>query len=243
MNLKELRTQFVKRNGRYDLVVDNVDWADNGANFYINSGQRYIDRLDTVKRSTGKTFRPLSAGGYYVTFPFCRAIQEAWALSSTAQTKLTKIDFQELREYYSAPVSSIGRGLPSFYFPAGIRLVPEADRLPIEDLDAILIWAHVTIDPSYNYNSIMLFPPSDGSYTIEVDGLFYQPELLADTDTNFWSEVHPEILLMAANRQLEIDYRNSTGVKDWDMAIQTEILGLGKDLVEEHIAEVNQMEG
>ena len=48
---------------------------------------------------------------------------------------------------------------------------------------------------------------------------------------------------MAANRQIEIDYRNTAGVKDWEAAIQSELLGLGKDLVEEHIAEVNQMEG
>ena len=48
---------------------------------------------------------------------------------------------------------------------------------------------------------------------------------------------------MAANRQLEVDYRNTAGVKDWEMAIQSEMLGLGKDLVEEHVAEVSQMEG
>ena len=48
---------------------------------------------------------------------------------------------------------------------------------------------------------------------------------------------------MAANRQMEIDYRNTAGVKDWEAAIQSEILGLGKDLVEEHIADVDQMQG
>jgi len=89
----------------------------------------------------------------------------------------------------------------------------------------------------------MFYPPADGNYTVEIVGLFYSPELSADTDTSFFGTVHPEILLMAANRQLEIDYRNTQGVKDWELAIQTEMLGLGKDLVEEHIAEVSQMEG
>ena len=121
--------------------------------------------------------------------------------------------------------------------------MPESDRLTIDELSSIIDWTHVIIDPSYNYNGVMLFPPADGAYTLEVVGLFYSPELVNDTDTSFWGTVHPEILLMAANRQLEIDYRNTAGVKDWEIAIQSEILGLGKDLVEEHIAEISQMEG
>ena len=243
MNLKELRTQFVKRNGRYDLVVNATDWADNGADFYINAGQRYIDRLDTVKKSEGRNFMPLASGGYYVTFPFCRAVKEAWVLDGNAQKQLQKIDYEKLREYYADRQSQTNAGSPTYYFPAGIRLVPESDRLTIDELDSMIDWTHVIIDPSYNYNAVMLFPPADAAYTVEVVGLFYSPELSADTDNSFWSTVHPEILLMAANRQLEIDYRNTAGVNDWEKAIQSEIFGLGKDLVEEHIAEVNQMEG
>ena len=243
MNLKELRTQFVKRNGRYDLVVDNVDWADNGADFYINAGQRYIDRLDTHHKSEGRNFQPAVSGSYYVTFPYCRAVQEVWMLDGDAQKKLEKIDYDKLRGYYSDRQSQLSTGEPTYYFPAGIRLVPESDRLTVDELDSIVDWTHVIIDPSYNYNAVMFYPPADGNYTIEIAGLFYSPELASDSDSSFFSTVHPEILLMAANRQLEIDYRNSTGVKDWELAIQGEILGLGKDLVEEHIADVDQMEG
>jgi len=243
MNLKELRTQFVKRNGRYDLVVDSTDWVDNGADFYINAGQRYIDRLDTVHKSSGRTFVELAGGSYYATFPFCRAVQEVWVLDGDGQKKLEKVDYDKLRGYYADRQSQIGTGEPTYYFPAGIRLVPESDRLTIDELDSMIDWTHVIIDPSYNYNGVMLFPPADGAYTLEIAGLFYSPELSSDADTSFWGTVHPEILLMAANRQLEIDYRNTAGVKDWEMAIQQEILGLGKDLVEEHIAEVNQMGG
>lgn len=243
MNLKELRTQFVKRNGRYDLVIDNVNWADNGANFYINAGQRYIDRLDSHPKSYGRNFQPVSSGSYYVTFPFCRAVKEVWVMDGEGQKKLEKVDYDQLRSYYADRQSQLTTGEPAYYFPAGIRLVPESDRLTIAELDSIIDWTHVIIDPSYNYNGVLFYPPADGDYTIEINGLFYSPELSSDTDNSFWSVVHPEILLMAANRQLEIDYRNTQGVKDWEMAIQTEILGLGKDLVEEHIADVSQMEG
>lgn len=48
---------------------------------------------------------------------------------------------------------------------------------------------------------------------------------------------------MAASRALEVAYRNSEGVKDWESAIKTELFGLGLDLVEEASAEVSEMEG
>jgi hypothetical protein len=243
MNLKELRTQFVKRNGRYDLVVDNVAWVDNGADFYINAGQRYIDRLDTTHKSEGKNFQYVTSGDYYVTFPFCRAVKEVFALDADGQKRLEKVDYDKLRAYYADRQSQLTTGEPSYYFPAGIRLVPESDRLTIDELDAMIDWTHIIIDPSYNYNGVLFWPPADGNYTVEINGLFYSPDLASDDDHSFWSTVHPEILLMAANRQMEIDYRNTQGVKDWEAAIQTEILGLGKDLVEEHIADVDQMVG
>jgi hypothetical protein len=243
MNLKELRTQFVKRNGRYDLVVDGIDWVDNGANFYINAGQRYIDRLDTQHKSYGRNFQQVLVNGYYVTFPYCRAVKEVWVMDADGQKKLEKVDYDQLRDYYANRQSQTTSGEPAFYFPAGIRLVPESDRLTVDEIDSIIDWTHVIIDPSYNYNGVMMYPPADGSYTIEISGLFYSPELATDTQESFWSTVHPEVLLMAANRQMEIDYRNTAGVKDWEAAIQSEIFGLGKDLVEEHIASVDQMEG
>ena len=52
MNLGEIRAAFVKRSGRFDLVVAGAtpseEGADSGADFYINSGQRFLDRLHNV---------------------------------------------------------------------------------------------------------------------------------------------------------------------------------------------------
>jgi hypothetical protein len=42
MNLGEVRTKFIKISGRDDLV--NADLTDNGANFYINAGQQFLDK-------------------------------------------------------------------------------------------------------------------------------------------------------------------------------------------------------
>ena len=39
MNLDQFRQYFVLQSGRYDLVVDTVTFANNGANFFINALQ------------------------------------------------------------------------------------------------------------------------------------------------------------------------------------------------------------
>lgn len=42
MNLGTVRAQFIKMSGRDDLV--NSNGSDNGANFYINAGQEFLDK-------------------------------------------------------------------------------------------------------------------------------------------------------------------------------------------------------
>jgi hypothetical protein len=243
MNLLQIRTAFIQRSGRYDLVVDTTDWADNGANFYINSGQRFLDRLDTLPKSWGRHFTSVAAGRNYAIFPYCRAIKECWAMTSSERKRLRKIDISDLREYYNEPVGSVNTGEPEYYAPAALRIIPESDRLAIGEFEGIIDYADVMFDKHYEYNGVIFYPPPDETYNIEVWGLFYSPELSNDTDESFWSVVHPEVLLMAAMHQVEIMYRNTEGANDWLAAIQQEVVGLGKDFVEEHIAEVDQMEG
>lgn len=243
MNLLQIREAFVRRSGRYDLVEDATTWADNGADFYINSGQRFLDRLDTVPKSWGRYFKEVESGRNYVTFPYCRAIKECWAMNSEERVKLEKVDMVDLREYYNEPVGVLDTGEPAYYAPAVLRVIPESDRLEIGDFDGMIDYADVMFDRHYDYNGVIFYPPADGTYVIEVWGLFYSPELSSDTDESFWSVVHPEILLMASLHQLEVMYRNTEGARDWLEAINLGVSGLGKDFVEEHIAEVDQMEG
>jgi hypothetical protein len=243
MNLLEIRIEFIRRSGRYDLVVDTTDYVDNGANFYINSGQRFLDRLDTLPKSTGRHFTEVLSGRNYVTFPYCRAIKQVWVMNSSGRTKLDKKDMTDLREFYAAPVGEIGTGTPLYYAPAVLRMILESDRLAIEDSDAMIDFADVMFDQHYEYNGVVFYPPPDGTYVVEVWGLFYSPTLDTDVQESYWSAVHPEVMLMAAMHQLEVMYRNTEGAKDWLLAITNEVSGLGKDFVEEHIAEVSQMEG
>lgn len=94
------------------------------------------------------------------------------------------------------------------------------------------------------YNGILLMPPVDVSnkYSLEIRGLFYTDTLVNATDATFWTEVHPGLLTKAAAYELEVDYRNTEGMNDWMAAIRLEIDGIDKDIVEEEIAGITEME-
>ena len=74
MNLLQLRVKFREISGRFDLVND--DGSDNGADFFINEGRKYLDRLDETQKSWASCFRWLEIGKFSVSFPYCRAIKE-----------------------------------------------------------------------------------------------------------------------------------------------------------------------
>lgn len=242
MSLLEVRTQLVKITGRYDLVVDAVDYANNGADFYINAGQLWLDRLETIRKSYSRKFETVTSGQWYKVFQLCRSIKEVWISNSDGEKwKLTKRDFDVLRAAYAEDPANLDNGDPLYYSPIFIRTVPEtASEVTIDYFGSTEYTESVD---HFEYNGIVFLPPADGTYTLEIHGLFYNPKLSEDEDENYWTEVNPLVLVMAAARSIEVAYRNTEGVKDWEGAINSELFGLGKDLVEEQSAEADQMEG
>lgn len=240
MNLLQIRQQFRSLSGRYDLVND--DGSDNGANFFINEGRKFLDRLDETQKSWASRFLWLQVGLWGVQFEHCRAIKEVWIASTTARWQLEKLKLQELMvEYLNCPASSRDSGTPLYYSPVLTRYIPE--DATVVDIEAFVGYVDIPSGNAHGYNSIVIVPAATELLSVEIRGLFYSKELIADNDENFWSAVHPMLLIMSAMRQVEVMNRNTQGVNDWDMAIQVDMRHLGFDLVEELIAEVDVMEG
>jgi len=239
MNLLQLRTKFRELSGRFDLV--NADFTDNGADFFINEGSKFLDRLDETQKSWATCFRFLNIGYYSASIPYCRAIKEVWVGSTTARWQLEKIDLQDLiTSYLSGDPAERTSGDPLYYSPTITRYIPD-DAKPV-DIEAFLQWVEIPSGNANEYNTILLNVPTDTKLTVEIKGLFYSPELINDTDKNYWSEVHPLLLYMSAMRYIEVTNRNTQGVNDWTKAIMADMGRLGMDLVEEIIAEVDQIE-
>ena len=237
MTLVEVREQFVKLSGRYDLVVDTTDWADAGADFFIQAGQDYLDRLHFAPKAENTIFEELAAGEWYVTFSKCRAIQEVWINNTEGRSKLTKKDMSWLYQQYSALISETDTGTPLYYCPARLRSTDKTDQTSLGT------FFNYVKDDSDALRGILIFCPADEAIVVEIQGLFYSDALSSDTDESYWSENWPAVLIKAALYQVEVFNRNTEGMKDWKFAIEDEFIGIDKDTIEESNAEFNQIEG
>ena len=238
MNLLQIRKMFMELSGRFDLV--NEDYSNSGVDIFINEGRKFLDRMDETQKSWATKFSPILTDALYVTFPYCRAIKEVWAASATTgRWQLEKKDLQDLLEGYLKTLpAEMETGVPLYYSPCITRSIPPG--IVLNNFEEFLGYVEVT---SSDYNAILINVPTSEDLTLIIHGLFYSPELVEDSDVNYWSEVHPLLLYMSTMRQIEIVNRSTQGVNDWTNSITVEMKQLGMDLVEELIAEVDQMEG
>jgi hypothetical protein len=240
MNLLEIRRMFRQLSGRYDLVND--DGSDNGANLFINEGRKYLDRLDETQKSWASRFLWLQIGLWGVSFEDCRAIKEVWAATSSERWQLEKMRLQDIKsEYMTNLPSNREAGETLYYAPCLTRYIPE--NAQVGAIESFVGWVDIPSGNAELYNSIIVYPPCTELLSLEITGLFYSRALSLDADYNFWSVAHPLLLFKAAMREIEIINRNTQGVNDWESAIRADMTGLGFDLVEQLIAEIDQMEG
>jgi hypothetical protein len=245
MTLLELRQKLVQLSGRYDLVVDTTDYVDNGANFFINAGQRWLDRKVDHRQFLSRHFKVVSAGEIGVTFPLSRGIQQVWVQDSVNQVRqlVEKKTANWLMEEYYSPFSEITGGIPLYYYPAYLRTYPSNPLL--NDLQMYLHYADVApmVSDDKVYDGIIFMPPADTTYVIEVWGYFYTEEFTVDTQSTYWSVTVPEVLLFAALRMMEVFKRNSEGVKDWEYAIKEQLQDIDRDAADEDASDAVEMEG
>jgi hypothetical protein len=244
MDYKDLRKKFVEMSGRYDLI--NANYTDNGADFFINAGQKHLDRMLDLGKAKARLTKELTAGTILVTTVGLRAIKEVWVSNSAGMYELAPNKIADLRYSYGKKLSEVTQGAPAIYAPAVLRPYPDttvaATVAGFYDIEDLILYTAGTGAGHWTYNGIVVMPPPDSTYTISVWGLFYSPTLLATlagatwTQTkSFWTEEHPETLLLAALYKLEVFYRNTEGAKDWKAAMTDDLMGMDHDFVEEDI--------
>jgi len=252
MDYEALRERFVELSGRYDLV--DSSWNDSGADFFINAGQRYLDRLVEHQKSLARSYNAITAGDVHVKVADLEAVKEVWVVNADGKHKLIKKTITELRDTYYECWTEIPRNIPKYYALAVFR--PSPDESSDDDLSAHLDTTDIitTVDEDgpghYTYNGVVFMPPADGGYTLTVWGKFMSPKLTAKvTDStwvqtrSYWTEVHPDILIEAALMKLEGFYRNTEGLKDWNNFLSLDLLSLDRTLADQEMSDVFEMEG
>jgi hypothetical protein len=240
MNLLEIRGKFRDLSGRYDLV--GVDGGDLGANFFINEASKWLDRTVELQKSFGTYMEIVPLGTWNLDFPYARAIKEVWLTTADGRWQLTKVRYQDLiAGYFTKLPALITKGTPLYYSPTISRYMPT--DLTAEELAAISAYTGMVTVAGNSYNAVMLSTPLDKEALVEVKGLFYSPELVEDEDENAWSVNHPLLLIQVAIRQTHFISGNKPMLDVLDRGIDGDLTRLGYDIVEEQIAEIDEMEG
>jgi len=230
MSLLDVRKKFVLLTGRYDLVTDLTTYANVdpiGANFFIQAGQRMLDRMSYGGRHHQVRWRTtLNQGEYLIQSSRLRAVKSVLVETTDEAYHLVKLPYGLLRDTYGgdATFASIDEGAPVHFSAVSVR-----------DVDT-------PTTTTESQAGVLILPPADKSYTVEIDGLFTSVPLLLDADESFWTVAFPEILIQAAWYELERYYRNSQGMVDHMESIKQDLQGIDFDEVEESIAGLNTMQ-
>lgn len=249
MDYLDIRKKFCEVSGRYDLM--NADYTDNGADFFLNAAQRYLDRSHKHSKAEARHVQLVSAGQIKVQVAGLRSVKEVWIATSDGETlaPLERESLAAMREYYGKKLSSEAAGTPAYYAPVSFR--------PYPDNVAALTWTGfqdvedlILDDAHYTYNGIILMPPPDADIYVSIVGLFYSPELSATlsggiwTQTkSWWTENHPDVLIAAAIMKLHGLYMNTPGYEDYKKIVALDLMGLDFDDAEGDVADRSQMRG
>lgn len=242
MTLRAVRDKFIEASGRYDLINENG--SDNGANDFINRAQKWLDqRLDEpIPACRRRVQKDVVTGAFSLCFSYCRSIHEVWVSDGETRWQLDRRSIKRLRTDYPTPWNEIDGGAPDVFAETVAKLGPEQravsqgnydDDFSFDREDLNLPGADSGCCPGYAKRKIVFLPPADKTLTVSVWGLFYNPKLTEDEDESYWTEVHPETLVLAALYILEGQYRNSEGMNDWIKQIQMTLTAIDHDSVED----------
>lgn len=105
-------------------------------------------------------------------------------------------------------------------------------------LEADLVDTDVLVlGDTFPERSIMIMPPADQAYTVEVLCTWHSPVLTNDNHRSFWTVNEPQMLVRACNMIIESDHhRNSTGRLDYQLPLVEELTQLYHDLTQEEMA-------
>lgn len=237
MNLLEIRKWFVADSGRLDLM--NPDGSDNGADKYINAGQRFLDQLGVVSKRQAKAYYKIRAGQMDAILPAARVVENVFVIYNGARFELSKLS--ELELHWRHPrLNEIGRGQPQNYLLFTNRGIDNvrADELPINSDQP-----RISSGRDGKSTGLTLVPPPDVDCVIEIMGVYFSTPLEHDSDQSFWSDRFPSTLVKAALYQLEQFFRNTEGANDWLLAVQADVRLIEMDLVEEESNGINQIWG
>lgn len=226
-DLQDIRARFIRATKRYDLIAngDLVSNVDNGADDWINAGQRFLDWKVFHRRQLRRNFEALTVDDFFIKIERSIAIERVTVIDSTdGRTDITT-GYLEPAEFWishSKLVSDWDSGKPTTWTNHRLALSPEQRAATSDSLDALGVVGHDDIDFSHTFleEGIAFFPKADAVYTIEIVARFESETLSDDTDFSYWTVRFPDLLVLASAYCLDRTMSNTAKQRAWIEAMQ-----------------------
>jgi len=223
MTLAEIRQKFVELSGRYDLVTDQQSYEDDGADFFIQAGQRFLENQLDFPHKQARAEVTLAQGESEAKLAGVQSLDRILRHESEGAALLDEVRYPE---FYDRFGNQTKRGTPSFWSsPVGRSNPAGGQRQTSGD------------------QHIKLFPAADKEYTFSIIGSFFSQPLENKDDENFWTVVYPETLIQSTMYTAERFYRNRQGMRDHLEAIQRDLTGIDANVAMDEAGEIDQMSG
>lgn len=231
-SLLEIRTEFIDITGRVNLVVDTIDYVDAGADVFINKGQRMLEQLVPVWQNISRRLVVLAIDAKTIDMDaIVRSIDEVVLVkeSDNVKTVLIEKTYIEIFKGYSDITIS---GTPKCWARIPARPAPEQES-GFDPTDFTGADDMFSVEANFSLKTrLLLNVPVDQAYTAQIFGIFYSNELSGDTDTSFWTDIHPHLLVMAAMYHLEVHMRNDIGAREILRDINLQLREVDHDMVD-----------
>jgi hypothetical protein len=211
MNLLDIRKEFIRHTGRFDLVTNTSTFADNGANFFIKAGQRVLDNKVNIFQNDMILNMQTTVGDDLLRISGIRTIEGVWIVYDGVSRLLIEAFLHDFKQAFADNVST---GMPTHYVIIPLRQSMNEDEDVLE-------------------HGFLLGPKPSQEFDIRIKGRFFSHPLVQDTDKNFWSIQYPHTLIQAALYSIERFYRNTQGMNDHMLAIEEDLRGIDHEQVEQ----------
>jgi hypothetical protein len=156
--------------------------------------------------------------------------------------KLIQEDNHSHPDLALTPVTFIAEtGTPTYYAVDSIHLSPQQKLLTFDQNEFNTDYYKIMFN-SVGYNAIWWAAPADSDGVVRMAANFFSV-MKEDSDTCYWSIVYPNALIQAMLFAIEVFYRNTAGMKDMLASLEPFLIGIDRDLAEESVVDINQMEG
>lgn len=222
MTYLELKKRIVKLSGRIDLVVNTTAYVDAdpvGVDFFVNAAIRYLENRIVHESMSQEIEDTLAEDAYeYELSSEVRSIESVQVEADDGWIFLEHLTYDNFLDAAGEPLDEADSGEPEYW---------TSDKV-------------VTVPDDETKDRILIYPPADQDYTIRLIVNYKQSELSADSDTNFWTDQYPDLLIAATMMKLEYFYRNRSGVADWQEQVEAQIRDIEFNLVETQSAGIDQ---